>query len=1331
MKSVLIRSIMIFRIFMLLLLFADELAQAQAGPVRQLDLRAPLAAATLTRAAAPGHHLPDAALLTKQRNVRRQVSAKQAIPDRPLPEFIDRDYTAEASHGGDGRECELAPEMKAELARLTDLLHQREAEGAAGGIVRGSDREAPWSESHLLADATHMADQYVSLQRSPAGHLYAVWQANDLGGSDRDIHIAVSLSNGMTWQVYEMPSYDQDEYHAELAIDAAGYLFVTWIRADGVILRSRSMTSESVQSWAWVKGLSSGETHATPCIAVSGSGNYARVFICAAWNTINYNLMTYEWTLIWMYSTNGGDTVNHDYFDPDGYPDYWPDAEMNNSTVYLLNAEKDYQTGVLEVVAADGPLGGIFNEPWYLTSWTDFNCQFPSLTAQGDNVFAVFQMEYDDGIGNTDGDIVFCYSDDGLASMYGPYEMACDDYDSVGPVLYSHDGVVGCLWLDAAPGDDEFMLCARQAGGSGHPDAWGEIETILEDRYVDPMFRTAAGTFGYNKLHAAWSDRRDYPTQNMNIYTSERPVLPNLTACVPAGWDSSLVLNLVAGERSNGLLAADETAYLSCAFTNSGMQDIAADFQLRLLVDGEPYATWELSGGLGTGYYSAVEDYPLTLPAGIHLIEFELDFTDLIDEDDETDNTASDNFNFIDGDPRLLLAPTQLTHVFDDGQARGAQPVTPLINRVSVPVISERLAEAMFDAGDGEKLRVLVEPRRQVDALALRTRLAGLSRDGRGERTASALRSTMRENRVLLDPQLRALIERGEALEPVELWFSGQLLVEMSSVAVRELAENPEVGLLWLDDLKSEFFTEPSETETAGGRALAWHLNKIGAPAAWAQGYDGTGILIGHLDSGVAWDHPDLTAGLWDGGSSYPHHGWDCLDEDNDPYDGDTDYHHGTHTAGCIIGTGALGTTSGAAPGARLIALRCVPGYFADFVEGLQFCLDHGTQVINASAGWSNPPAELSEANRDNANILAAAGIAWVCAAGNGDNMGGHNPAPNDIATPGDVPNPFYGAHGHSAVISVGASTSSDQMNVLSSIGPTSWEITTTPGFDDYPYPPGLMKPDLVAPGQSITSTTPGGYATYDGSSMATPLVSAACAILLQACPGLPLADLAETLENSVVDIMAAGRDNNSGAGRLDIPVALAQLPDGAWESFAITNTGQLPLAVTDFAGLEPWLLISPAEAVIMPGETLGFIAIFDPDLLPAGLSRADVIVHSNDPLGPHDLTVFAIVGTLTGLPEIEQQASRPSMLTAWPNPFNPKTVIRFTNPAWGRVRLSVHGADGRLLRVLVDEDLPAGAGEFAWDGRAASGRALASGVYFARVDIGGKTMSRKLVLLK
>jgi len=83
------------------------------------------------------------------------------------------------------------------------------------------------------------------------------------------------------------------------------------------------------------------------------------------------------------------------------------------------------------------------------------------------------------------------------------------------------------------------------------------------------------------------------------------------------------------------------------------------------------------------------------------------------------------------------------------------------------------------------------------------------------------------------------------------------------------------------------------------------------------------------------------------------------------------------------------------------------------------------------------------------------------------------------------------------------------------------------------------------------------------------------------------------------------------------------------------------------------------------------------------------------------------------------------------PNPFNPRTTLRFDLPAAGPVRLTVYDAAGRPVRALVDRDLPVGPHDIVWDGRDAAGRGAASGSYFARLTAGGRQVTVRMTLVR
>lgn len=1336
------------------LLFALA-ASAEAGPrpPTRSDLGQPVPVGV--ERTASGDRLPVAGPLKTTARPPRRTWRTSVDKQRPTA-MVDVDLSAQLKGGGTTSRPlhHLSPGLMQQVRDLTNPLflraHLASADKSDLPAPRAANKDLPWTADQKLANPTNMNDEYVSLAEYPAtGNLYAVFAAKDLGGTDRDIHIARSTDRGQTWQVWEMPSFSEDEYHPEIAIDGGGYLHVTWVRADGYILRTRTTNPDAPTQWAWVKGLAVGEPCATPSIAVSGAGDFAKVFIAAGWLTINYDYYQYEWTMIFMSSSNGGNSVSYDYFLPDGYADYWPDVAMSGGTVHFINAEVDAYSGETEILIATDLYNGSFSDPASLTGWTQNNTGFPQLACAGSDVFVVYQLDWTDGV-SSDGDIVYSYSWDAGNSWFGPYGLVADEYDSVGPTVFTRNGIVGCLWLDAPAGADEYQLGSRLASGYGDISYFGDVQIVTEQPRVEPVFHSAAGVATVDRIHAAWIDRRDYATEGHNVYTSRQVLEPNLRPFVPADWDTSLLANMIRGERGDGWLAAGDTAYVSFAFLNDGLRDAGNSFFVDLEIDGAIAASWVLDSGLATGTYVPLTDYPVVLPAGSHTIRLVLDPTDAVAESDESDNVVTRTLDWIDGDPELRLRPTRLVTIINPAlkrvQALDMVTRPPLRREVHLPVVAANLEAALGQAKSGEMLRVMIVPAERLDTVALGAALKDAGGATRREVVLASARHQIETSQALLAADLSGLVKAGLAAEPVPLWLPGMIAMQMSPAAVTKLALNPDVGLLWLDEVQSEAFAgnpvaATGQAAAAGDKSVAWHLAAIGADQAWAAGHDGSGVLVGHLDTGVAYDHPDLRNHLWDGGAAFPHHGWDAVSDDNDPYDGDTSWHHGTHTAGLIVGDGTSGTTTGVAPGAQLMVLRSVPGTFVDMVEAMQFGLDHGVQIFSMSAGWTLPPDEVRVANRYNAELLYSVDIPWICAAGNGDNRGGHHPVPNDIASPGDCPGPWYApSGGQTAVFTVGAVDNVRQVGPTSSHGPTVWNTTnpngTTP-YNDYPYTPGLMKPDIAAPGVAITSTTaPDGYVTYDGTSMACPLVTGSFCLVMAAVPGLNPAQLAEIFETTAVDVTAPpagpGRDAYSGAGLVDLPAALDRKPPTRPLQVKITNCGNLPLIFGETFSSAGWLQIEAPAGFVAPGATRLLNVVIDPAALAEGVHQASVVFLSNHPGGPVLLPVTLLYGDYATGVDDQVPASREGGLENYPNPFNPRTVLRFETRLAGPVALAIHDLRGRLVRRLVQADLPVGAHEYVWDGRDQSGGAAASGQYFARLVAPGlDPVTRKLMLVR
>jgi serine protease len=289
---------------------------------------------------------------------------------------------------------------------------------------------------------------------------------------------------------------------------------------------------------------------------------------------------------------------------------------------------------------------------------------------------------------------------------------------------------------------------------------------------------------------------------------------------------------------------------------------------------------------------------------------------------------------------------------------------------------------------------------------------------------------------------------------------------------------------------------------------------RIGARALAAT-TDGRGTTVAVVDTGVTGTHPDLLPPLPDGrprvavGTSF--------------LSGDVANHtagnvdpqgHGTHVAGIITaarGNGIGG--SGVAPGAQVLPVRVLSstgtGWASDVAAGVLWAHQQGADVINLSLGASGAmPPDLDTAityvTTDRTRGKPPTVV--VAAAGNG----------------GPTSRPSWPGF-HERAIAVAATDATDAIAPFSSWG---------------------SYVDVAAPGVSILSTCrPAGYCSMSGTSMATPMVSAAAAILRQQDPTRDPDQVRARLEATAVDLGAPGRDPAYGAGRIDLVAATGAGP--------------------------------------------------------------------------------------------------------------------------------------------------------------------------------------------
>ena len=399
---------------------------------------------------------------------------------------------------------------------------------------------------------------------------------------------------------------------------------------------------------------------------------------------------------------------------------------------------------------------------------------------------------------------------------------------------------------------------------------------------------------------------------------------------------------------------------------------------------------------------------------------------------------------------------------------------------------------------------------------------------------------------------------KGEVSGIEQYWAFNGFRCDASESVIAQLEKRADVAYVYRDEVR-KMVPEMVEAKAAETRDIAWHVSKVNAPAVWnyngSTGYNGDGVIVAVVDSGVDYNHVDIAGSMWDGGSEFPHHGYDCVNNDNDPMD---EYCHGTHVAGIIAGQGNAGTQTGIAPGAKIMAVRVLDdtGYGTDaqVIDGLEFALEHGADILNLSLG--DPEVGPVALYRDLFKTIQDAGVVASVAAGNvGDTQYTYS-VPFNVECPGNCPPPWLHpdqvnliSGGTSAVICVGATDANDAHCSFSSVGPVTWASGAQVGnYNDYPYEngdaskPGLIRPDISAPGANVTSLnyqTGTGYVAYDGTSMATPCVAGVLALLLDADPELLPAELDSIIELTAANAGNTVKNNITGSGRIDALAAV------------------------------------------------------------------------------------------------------------------------------------------------------------------------------------------------
>jgi hypothetical protein len=465
----------------------------------------------------------------------------------------------------------------------------------------------------------------------------------------------------------------------------------------------------------------------------------------------------------------------------------------------------------------------------------------------------------------------------------------------------------------------------------------------------------------------------------------------------------------------------------------------------------------------------------------------------------------------------------------------GCLPAFALIGPVLMDIMAKR--------APNELIPVDVVFVKQMDAQLLRDAVDDLPRSRKRVEVARILQAFSAEHQKEILHFLKQMEQQGKVNTIKSFWINNAIYCLANREVIEVLAKHSAIRYVDYDiiEVKLELPQLPVVPDIT--REIAWGVLKIRAEQVWPLGFTGQGIVVGLIDTGVNYNHQDLADHMWTD-SNYPYHGWNFELNNNNPID---EHGHGSHTAGSIASDGTAGSQCGVAPDAQVMALRVrnVADTLGENLiwEAMQFVVSppaspgNGGDVISMSMGWQyqwNPRRAIWRTNCDN---VGAAGIVMIIAAGN---ERGVNTPPDACRCPGDVPPPWWnpqnGATGAlSDVVSIGATDINDQIASFSSPGPVTWQ--NIPPFNDYTYPPGLVRPDVSAPGVDVKScshTSNTGYTIMSGTSMATPHTAGLVALMLSKKPDLTLLEIDSILEITAVDLGPAGKDNDFGAGRID-----------------------------------------------------------------------------------------------------------------------------------------------------------------------------------------------------
>lgn len=443
-------------------------------------------------------------------------------------------------------------------------------------------------------------------------------------------------------------------------------------------------------------------------------------------------------------------------------------------------------------------------------------------------------------------------------------------------------------------------------------------------------------------------------------------------------------------------------------------------------------------------------------------------------------------------------------------------------------------AQAWSQSAEADLARASTGPQFVPDEVLVKYRPGTTSRDKSNARgRASAVGAE-----VITTPLMKQL-GTGD-LELVRLPAGMSVANAMARLNGHFAVEYAEPNWIYTHDAVSNdtYYTNGTLWGMYGDATTPANPNGSQAGEAWAAGHNGcSSVYVGIIDEGYMYMHEDLTAsagtnpgetagnGVDDDGNGYVDdvYGWDFDGNNKTVFDGAGD-DHGTHVAGTIGGTGGNGKgVAGVCWSVKLLNAKFLGnrgGTTANAIKAVDYLTDlktrHGINLVATNNSWGG--GGFSQALKDAIDRSGAANILFIAAAGNGGNDG--------VGDNNDTTPHYPSTYASENIIAVASITSSGAKSSFSNYGSTTVDLGA-PGS-------GIVSTVPVASGRGKTATISSGYATYSGTSMATPHVTGAAALYASTHPGATAAQIKSAILGSAVPTTSLAGKCVTG-GRLNV----------------------------------------------------------------------------------------------------------------------------------------------------------------------------------------------------